>query len=126
MTVVVVVELVVPEDGMVVLLVVSAGVVVVELVVPEGVVVVVVVLDGVVVVLVVSGFLLQPATAKTASSASAATPADFFKGSAYMSVSFLKNQKLPNASRFQCSHPALLRDATHAHAPVRFFPLRRP
>ena len=89
--VVVVVELVVPEDGMVVLLLVSDGVVVVELVVPEGVVVVVVLLDGVVVVLVVSVFLLQPASAKTATSASAATPADLFKASAYMSVSFLKN-----------------------------------
>ena len=83
--VVVVVELVVPEDGMVVLLV-SAGVVVVELVVPEGVVVVV--------VLEVSVFLLQPASAKTATRASAATPADFFKGSAYMSVSFLKKSEV--------------------------------
>ena len=93
MTVVVVVELVVPEDGMVELLVVSDGMVVVELVVPEGVVVVVVVLDGVVVVLVVSVFLLQPASAKAASSASAAKPADFFKGSAYMSVSFSKKSE---------------------------------
>ena len=73
-------------------MVVSDGMVVVELVVPEGVVVVVVVLDGVVVV-EVSVFLLQPASAKTATSASAATPADFFKGSVYMSVSFLKKSK---------------------------------
>ncbi len=93
MVVVVVVELVVPEDGMTVLLLVSDGIVVVELVVPEGVVVVVVVLDGVVVVLVVSVFLLQPASAKTATSASAVTPADFFKGSAYMSVSFSKKSE---------------------------------
>lgn len=119
----VVVELVVPEGGMVVLLAVSAGVTVVELVVPEGVVVVVVVLDGVVVVLVVSVFLLQPASAKTASSASAARAADFFKGSAYMSVSFLKKRKWLNTSRFQCSQSAVLRDTTHTHAPVRFFRL---
>lgn len=109
-----VVELVVPEAGMVVLLLVSAGVVVVELVVPAGVVVVV--------VLEVSVFLLQPANAKTATKASAATLVDFFKESAYISVSFLKNQEWPKAGHLQCSHSRFASDGTGAHASVRIYP----